>query len=412
MTKRKNTRKLLNLFCLVEGEATTKAFSINIPLNNTVDDLKNLIKTACSPQFDDIAADKLTLWGVSFLFSHSKRKESILLKDLPTARELYPMDNISDVFEDTLIEKSVKIIVQRPPSGPSSKRKRLDTNTLMDAIEAAGLTEKAVVDGRSNLSRLDNKERVLMLRFMGQGIDKTNSYDSLSSTARASRGLSFPELDLISTPSSTRFPVVDTKDLYVRQVYKDLYNEIERKFRDRRHTEIAARVVMFEAYVRHIFRKGEGEFQIKDLQNGTTATFNIPANPRVEWYKEIPPPSTGTLHIPKQCNHACVYLLLEAQHLSQITVSKKHDIKGPPFSSLLDELIRRNWIGSSGEALLIFIVPSEIYDDFRVQKYLISAGDVYRRVPQQIQQVRQFVLKIDLTSASTGQSPGLRGSAC
>ncbi|KAF9212485.1 hypothetical protein BGZ59_006689, partial [Podila verticillata] len=62
MTKRKNTRKLLNLFCLVEGEATTKAFSINIPLNNTVDDLKNLIKTACSPQFDDIAADKLTLW--------------------------------------------------------------------------------------------------------------------------------------------------------------------------------------------------------------------------------------------------------------------------------------------------------------------------------------------------------------
>ncbi|KAG0030364.1 hypothetical protein BGZ81_002746 [Podila clonocystis] len=152
------------------------------------------------------------------------------------------MDMISDVFKDPLIEKSVNIIVQGPPRAPkrdrdedaetSSKGKRHHPHTLMDAIDEAGLTQKAVVDGRSNLSHLDNKERVSVLSFMGQEIDRTDEFDSLSSTARASRDLSFQELDLISTPSSTLFPVIGTEDLYVRQAYKDLYNEITLKFED------------------------------------------------------------------------------------------------------------------------------------------------------------------------------------
>ncbi|KAG0336120.1 hypothetical protein BG000_006920 [Podila horticola] len=122
MAKRKNPpRKLLNLFCLVDGEATSNAFSIKVPSTDTVDDLKNLIKTKKANDFSNIDADKLTLWGVLFLFSPSKRKEFIFLKDLPTARELYPMDTISDVFKDPLIEKSVNIIVQRPPPETAKK---------------------------------------------------------------------------------------------------------------------------------------------------------------------------------------------------------------------------------------------------------------------------------------------------
>lgn len=556
--------------------------------------------------------------------------------------------------------------------GPSSKRKPV-IHTLKDAIEEAGLTEKAVVYGRYDLSRLDNKERVSLLDFIGQEIGMSNTFDSLSSTARAYRGVPFQELDLLSTPSSTRFPVIGTEDLFVRQAYKDLYQEIMlkflesprnrgwkrmvvtgtsgigksaflvyftirllaassddnpsivvfhekggskcyvfggvstlrygdiedfRPFLDLRETwylvdsaprpqlveaktiisvspktlysevdqyqeidkrvpwryymapwileeleqcrgEIrgfqavskefmeqlydliggvpryvlekpkdvlsldpddlagakdsayervrqaidsvkdplklmqcfrqgkdslefssrllhrwpsddhknfrlewasahvaeevskslqdaawksilkslvtdgngAAKGVMFETYVQHIFRKGDCQFQIKNLEDGTVQDFDIPANPRVGWFKEIPALSAGSLQIPKQCNYACVDLLLAPRHLFQITVSKKHDIKGPPFSDLLDDLIRQNWIGSSGEAQLIFVVPTEIYKDFRAQKYLTSAGDVYKRLPKQIRRVKQFVLNIDLESASTGQSPGKRGSA-
>lgn len=51
----------LNLFCLVDGEGTSNAFFVKIPSSDTVDDLKNHIKTALSPQFDDIAAKALAL---------------------------------------------------------------------------------------------------------------------------------------------------------------------------------------------------------------------------------------------------------------------------------------------------------------------------------------------------------------
>ncbi|KAK5829403.1 hypothetical protein F5H01DRAFT_330146 [Linnemannia elongata] len=635
--------------------------------------------------FTDVDAKNLTIWRVSLPVSDNDDEIPIQLKNFADKdkKKLGPATRVSKVFPEDLPEETVHLIVQRPLAAPkrkydedagsSSKRKRHDMYTLKDAIEAAGLTEKAVVDGRSDLSRLDNKERVSLLDFIGQEIDRTNTFDSLSTTARACRDQSFQELDLISTPSSNRLPVVGTEDLYVRQAYKDLYNEITWKFQDsprnrawkrvvvtgtsgigksaflvyftirllatslddnppivvfhekggskcyvyggvstlrygdiedfrpflglretwylvdsspdpqlveartvisaspktlysemNQYQEIdkrvpwryymapwvleelercrgdvkgfqavtkefmeelydlvggvpryvlekpkdvlslapddyvgakkrayervrlaldpikdplrmmqcfrqgrdsleyssrllhrwpsddhqdfhlewasahvaeevskslhdaawksilkslvddtdgAARGVMFETYVRHIFRKGGCEFQAKDLRDGTITNFEIPANPRVEWFKEIPAPSAGALYIPKQCNHAWVDLLLAPRHLFQVTVSQKHDIKGPPFSTLLDGLIRQNWIGSSDEALLIFVVPSEIYDGFRAQKYLTSAGNVYKRVPQQIQRVKQFVLKIDLNSASTGESPGIRGAA-
>ena len=51
----------LNLFCLVDGESTSSAFSVKISTKDTVDDLKNHIKTKKSPRFDDIAVDELVL---------------------------------------------------------------------------------------------------------------------------------------------------------------------------------------------------------------------------------------------------------------------------------------------------------------------------------------------------------------
>ncbi|KAF9078942.1 hypothetical protein BGX23_005644, partial [Mortierella sp. AD031] len=59
------TDNRFNLFCLVNGEASSNAFSIKIPSTDTVDDLKDLIKTKKAPRFDDVAADELTLWKVS-----------------------------------------------------------------------------------------------------------------------------------------------------------------------------------------------------------------------------------------------------------------------------------------------------------------------------------------------------------
>ncbi|KAF9163142.1 hypothetical protein DFQ26_002896 [Actinomortierella ambigua] len=40
------------LFCLIDGEATFKAFSIKAPPSGTVDDLKRLIEAKKTPQHD------------------------------------------------------------------------------------------------------------------------------------------------------------------------------------------------------------------------------------------------------------------------------------------------------------------------------------------------------------------------
>ncbi|KAF9279974.1 hypothetical protein BGZ88_012443 [Linnemannia elongata] len=87
----------LNLFCLVDGESASSVFPVKLPMDDSIGDLKKLIKTEKAPEFDDIAADKLTLW----------RFES--------AAELDPTDDVSDVFTEAPTKKKIHIIVQRPP---------------------------------------------------------------------------------------------------------------------------------------------------------------------------------------------------------------------------------------------------------------------------------------------------------
>jgi len=54
-----------NLFCLVDGEATSNVFSIMIPSSDTVHDLKKAIKVQKAVAFADVDADTLTLWRIS-----------------------------------------------------------------------------------------------------------------------------------------------------------------------------------------------------------------------------------------------------------------------------------------------------------------------------------------------------------
>ncbi|KAF9307970.1 hypothetical protein BG003_011799, partial [Podila horticola] len=224
----------LTLFCLVDGDATSNAFPIRIPSNDTVDDLKNLIKARNNNAFSDIDADKLTLWRVSLPVVTANRNKPIILTEIESTTVLDPTDEISDIFEDQLPKKTVNVIIQRPLQGPSSKRKRFENYTLMGAIKEAGLMEKAGVDGRYDLSLLNNEERVSLLGFIGQEIDRMDTFDSLSTTALALQGANIEDMDRFSAPPGHALPVVQTNNLYVRQAFKDLYDTILGTFEDGR----------------------------------------------------------------------------------------------------------------------------------------------------------------------------------
>ncbi|KAH7048589.1 hypothetical protein BKA57DRAFT_513495 [Linnemannia elongata] len=107
----------LTLFCLVDGEATSNAFSVEIEPTKTVDALKNAIKTKKAPEFDNIAADKLTLWYVLIPVVPANKHKPIVLDDfLEAATELDPTDDVADVFSEKPPKKTIHIIVQRPLS--------------------------------------------------------------------------------------------------------------------------------------------------------------------------------------------------------------------------------------------------------------------------------------------------------
>ncbi|KAF9302797.1 hypothetical protein BGZ74_004839 [Mortierella antarctica] len=150
MTKRKNTRRLLNLFCLVEGEAKSNAFSIEISSDRTVDDLKNLIKAKKKPEFDDIAADKLTLSSVLIPNPRHVDKTPVMLETVMGDKEvLISTDDISDVFADQPPKKTIHIIVQRPSAAP--KRDREEDEGECFALSLWGVLPRGSVLARTRL---------------------------------------------------------------------------------------------------------------------------------------------------------------------------------------------------------------------------------------------------------------------
>ncbi|KAF8925514.1 hypothetical protein BGZ47_003224, partial [Haplosporangium gracile] len=110
------TDNRLSLFCLVNGEATSNAFSIKIPSNDTVDDLKKLIKAEKSNAFSDIDADQLTLWRVSIPDDDDDDEISIVLDNVNNKdkKKLRATRGLLEIFPDKPPKNTIHVIVQRP----------------------------------------------------------------------------------------------------------------------------------------------------------------------------------------------------------------------------------------------------------------------------------------------------------
>ncbi|KAG0249013.1 hypothetical protein BG011_009675, partial [Mortierella polycephala] len=111
----------VKLFCLIDGDPLSRAFSFQYEPTADVDDLRNIIMT--SPQavaFNDIAAFQLTLWRASVSMTAADKHKAILLDTLDIKEELLPSDMLSEAFLGTLPTKMIHIIIQRPPQVPKS----------------------------------------------------------------------------------------------------------------------------------------------------------------------------------------------------------------------------------------------------------------------------------------------------
>lgn len=116
MIRNTMTDNHLTLFCLVDGEANSNAFSIKVPSDDTVDNLRKLIKA-------ENAVKNLTIWRVSIPVSDDNDEIPIRLKNIADKDmiNLGPVTRVSKVFPEDLPEETVHIIVQRPPPGNTSR---------------------------------------------------------------------------------------------------------------------------------------------------------------------------------------------------------------------------------------------------------------------------------------------------
>ncbi|RUP49956.1 hypothetical protein BC936DRAFT_140878 [Jimgerdemannia flammicorona] len=109
------------------------------------------------------------------------------------------------------------------------------------------------------------------------------------------------------------------------------------------------------------------------------------------------------LLLPSNPNHPCVNLVLTPDNMFQVTVSSQHHIKQTPLKNIVDKIPN-----SDRKSRLYFIVPADVYTNFRLQNYETEDGKVAKNVPRVItDRVEQWALKFDLRSAAIGKSPGV-----
>jgi len=107
----------MKVFCLADGETASSSFSVTVSSDDTVGDLKKLIKAEKTKDFSDFDADKLTLWRVSVPVAAADKNRPIILSEIDSKTELLPTDDLFEGFEGKLPKKTIHIIIQRPLPG-------------------------------------------------------------------------------------------------------------------------------------------------------------------------------------------------------------------------------------------------------------------------------------------------------
>ena len=96
---------------------------------------------------------------------------------------------------------------------------------MQSAILSAGLSYKAIVDGMVDHSSLSAREKLQVLKFLGQPPTKKDPFGALFGVACNSQ----KEIERIVSSSGV-LPVINKLELYIRKSYIELYKHIEKPF--------------------------------------------------------------------------------------------------------------------------------------------------------------------------------------
>lgn len=110
----------LTLFCVIEGDSTSKAFSIKASRSDNVQVLTQLIRDTRAPHYDDIPLGKPFFRKVSIPDDPAKENEAVKFKKIEFWK-LNPTDTVGKAFKDGAPAKTIHIVVIRPESSGKKK---------------------------------------------------------------------------------------------------------------------------------------------------------------------------------------------------------------------------------------------------------------------------------------------------
>jgi hypothetical protein len=107
---------IVTLLCLVNGDSS--AFPVRIDKTLLVGDLKNEIKKAKAPEFDNFAADKLTLWKVNIPDDGEAAIQRLALQaDTANEIKMRPTKKIGEYYREQPAEGHIHVVIERPAVG-------------------------------------------------------------------------------------------------------------------------------------------------------------------------------------------------------------------------------------------------------------------------------------------------------
>ena len=110
----------LKLFCLIEGDPTSRAHPVKIPRQATVSKLRDAIKANFTPNLDHVAANRLVLWPVNILFSSIPKGQAVWISKEDKEKELDDQSaELAEMFPEQP-GRAICIIVERPPKPEST----------------------------------------------------------------------------------------------------------------------------------------------------------------------------------------------------------------------------------------------------------------------------------------------------
>ncbi|KAI1315836.1 hypothetical protein EDD11_000271 [Mortierella claussenii] len=154
--------KSLNLFCLVDGESIMNAFKVEIEKTKKVSALKELIKTKKSSDFNDIDADKLSLWQVLIPEGASEGQKGNVFGGLTEENKLSRLQSLLLLFPQGAAEGFIHIVVKPPKQAPKRGREpKLKTSQkLLKILSATGVSETRIFQTTADESRSDRNLQV------------------------------------------------------------------------------------------------------------------------------------------------------------------------------------------------------------------------------------------------------------